>query len=706
MHRFEFDEETLKYFLGKIKERIDEKQSREYYLVEVPAGTENALIVGEDDIDPELIEESGIEVNKSVLIKERFMLEIEFTQEEKEAISYFLESDSAESEIDDRLAGFNFDVMDPDEFSVESIKETLDPNTFYIISKNADIADASHVAFIKDILTSDGLQTFIDTKVNKVEGKTLSEVDFTEDYKEMLDSIDTKKLIMNKDIKDSLESNETDKVLSANQGNVLRVDYMGDHQFEYVDDCEEIYGLTQKQVDMLVKAYTYTFVDPDQEYASLKEVSDARLNQESIYYRTLKERIDEIEARLNHAMMNVDLMEDVIDFYGFQFDFEDQEGQRIGKAKGLKSKDFDSIYPWAGMKRCNLKDGEILCYEGDDTYKEDGSNGDVMVEIPKFYYKVVPVRTEPANSGEGLQLVEAKWMISPVPSKGFKVHPAFIRNGVEVDHVYVGAFEACIFDISANAYLYNDEQVMNKDEDKFASIAGAKPSSGSEQNLTRLTMRKMCKNKGAGYGLYDFTTISAIQLLFIIEYASFDSQKSVGRGVVDINGASANMSIKTGETQGLGSATVSLSSGAISYRGIENLWGNIFKITDGCEFTHRTGTFYWTNDYTEDLAEFSNLKEINFKIPVTNFRGIIDRFGYDIDNDFCFVPTRNTGSSTEGVADILTFAVSSNNFDCPKSLINFGRWDSQDNAGMFFFNVYNSIDLNYHTIGSRIQFYK
>lgn len=682
MHRFEFDEETLKYFLGKIKERIDEKQSREYYLVEVPAGTEGALIVGTHDIDPELIEESGIEINKSVLIKERFMLEIEFTQEEKEAISYFLESDGAESEIDDRLAGFNFDVMDPDEFSVESIKETLDPNTFYIISKNADIKDASHVAFIKDILTSDGLQTFIDTKVNKVEGKTLSEVDFTEDYKEMLDSIDTKKLIMNKDIKDSLESNKTDKVLSANQGNVLRVDYMGDHQFEYVDDCEEIYGLTQKQVNMLSKAYNYTFMDPMQECASLKEVADARLNQENKYHRNLKDRIDEIEARLKHAMMNVDLMEDVIDFYGFQFDFEDQEGQRIGKAKGLKSKDFDSIYPWAGMKRCNLKDGEILCYEGDDTYKEDGSNGDVMVEIPKFYYKVVPVRTEPASSGEGLQLVEAKWMISPVPSKGFKVHPAFIRNNTEIDFIYVSAFEGSAFNMNNNSFIENNAITLSTD--KICSARDKVVMNLARVGFNKSNIETLITNNYFEYKAFDFRTLSAIQLLFIIEHASFDSQSCVGEGII-----SEQSYLKTGHHK------------AATYRNIENLWGNTWDYIGDCQINMENSKVFMDFD-------LNNPTRINFSLSDGIGDDCLNRFGYDENNDFVFICSKLGPSNQTAKDGFHGYSYNNNQAKSPHCMLSGGRQVSKDFAGLFAsaFDVSLLDTLYSDIVSARFLFYK
>ncbi|MDE7362056.1 MAG: hypothetical protein K2N38_09000 [Oscillospiraceae bacterium] len=42
--------------------------------------------------------------------------------------------------------------------------------------------------------------------------------------------------------------------------------------------------------------------------------------------------------------------------------------------------------------RCNISDGEVLAYYGDENFKADGSNSQVMVKQPKFYYSVVPLK--------------------------------------------------------------------------------------------------------------------------------------------------------------------------------------------------------------------------------------------------------------------------------------------------------------------------
>jgi hypothetical protein len=94
------------------------------------------------------------------------------------------------------------------------------------------------------------------------------------------------------------------------------------------------------------------------------------------------------------------------------------------------------------MKGCLLLDGGSVNYylnPTDWTQKEDGSASDltgadgmVMVEIPRFYVR---------NSSSGNLW---KPEISATPLAGYEVHPAFIKDGVEVPFRYIGAYDACV----------------------------------------------------------------------------------------------------------------------------------------------------------------------------------------------------------------------------------------------------------------------
>ncbi len=104
------------------------------------------------------------------------------------------------------------------------------------------------------------------------------------------------------------------------------------------------------------------------------------------------------------------------------------------------------------MRGCVVADnGTVNYYLGatDWTKKEDGvtaskldgTDGQVMVEIPKFWYRY------------GYSGTTHTWEVSPVPLTGFKVHEAFMSDAVEKDYLYVGAYEASLYDVSALKYV-------------------------------------------------------------------------------------------------------------------------------------------------------------------------------------------------------------------------------------------------------------
>ena len=117
---------------------------------------------------------------------------------------------------------------------------------------------------------------------------------------------------------------------------------------------------------------------------------------------------------------------------------------RLGTAKNKTQSYFVNIAPFNQLRRCNLSDaGLVNAYYGDAGYIEDGSNGQVMVEIPKFWYKVDILTTG------------YKWFVSSIPRSGFRLHPMFIRNSIEKDYVYIGAFEGSVYDVTASATEVN-----------------------------------------------------------------------------------------------------------------------------------------------------------------------------------------------------------------------------------------------------------
>jgi hypothetical protein len=396
------------------------------------------------------------------------------------------------------------------------------------------------------------------------------------------------------------------------------------------------------------------------------------------------------------------------DIYGVEVDYETSTFTRLAGAVGKEAgADFNGINAFGGRKRCNLSDaGVVTAYWGDAGYKEDGSNGQVMVEQPKFYYKVVPLQLEPITDGIGYHLRKARYYVSDTPKVGFKVHPAFVRNGVEVDKIYLSAYEGSIYDEAAGTYLLADEQIDDFNADKLSSIAYAKPASGLTQTLTRANTRKLAENRGAGWQQKDVLCASASQMLMMIEYAAFNMQSAIGRGVVDKPSGEGNESELTGATTNLGNAS-GMAVGtnglvSISYRGEENFWGNIWKWIDGLNVysdpdTRKTDAYWAAENFADDTGS-APYKHVGFNLA-PNTDGYVSAFGWSEECDFLFLPTETLGNSALPVGD--RFYSTQTGFRVARLS---GSWASGLNAGAFHWRVDGSSADRHRTIGGRLVY--
>lgn len=278
------------------------------------------------------------------------------------------------------------------------------------------------------------------------------------------------------------------------------------------------------------------------------------------------------------------------------------------------------------MRRCLLlDDGTVNYYLDPDNsnLKADGSasvltgeDGQVMVEIPKCYVKVSKVGNK------------VTWSLSSEPKFGYVLHPAFTKDGTlqydnkldmwyyvgvtqEVDYVYVGAYQASVYDVSGSEYIDGlnlDDNTSRVDAgaDKLSSVAGKYPMVG----LARTEFRSLANNRGTGWNEIDFWTHSLLQLLYTTEYRDLNSQSAVSQGVVNISGAyPASSELQTdsphsvaGKSNAVGNQTGGVESSTrdvpwMSYRGVENFWGNCYVWADGVNildqvyYVNNTGTF-------------------------------------------------------------------------------------------------------------------
>lgn len=314
----------------------------------------------------------------------------------------------------------------------------------------------------------------------------------------------------------------------------------------------------------------------------------------------------------------------------------------VGTVAGTS--DFDNCYPWSGIVRETL------------------STGDVMVKIPKFWY-----RRYRSGNVEYIKIADK-------PTSGFELHPAFNHGGVSKDYIYVGAYKT----VSGNK-----------------SVSGATPL----VSKTRPSMRSGAKAKGTGWGIIDIATLSAIQMLFLVEFANNNVQSVIGRGYCDSHTASCktgtcdNVSGLTGRPAGTDGNV------DVVWRGIEGLWGNVWEWVDGVN--QNNGIRYVCNDpskYTDNTA--TNYTALSFKGATNWSSAYITQEGLDTGgNPHVMLPSAaNGGSETTYFCDGCWSTTGWT------ALMNSGLWLDGSKCGLFTTDLHlDSSDSSTH-IGSRLLY--
>ena len=198
---------------------------------------------------------------------------------------------------------------------------------------------------------------------------------------------------------------------------------------------------------------------------------------------------------------------------------------------------FDTISPWQDM-----------------TIVEDAEAG-MMVKIPKFWYLL-------EQDGAGMNI-----KISPTEQTGYAVCPACMDRGDghgERDYVLVGRYHCGDGSNSTTAYK---------------SVTGVLP----KTTITRPAARTAIHELGTNVWQWDWATRFTIWLLYLVEYANWNSQATLGYGCGNDSspqavGASDSMPYHTGTMR----ANKTTYGVGVQYRHIEGLWDNVRDWLDGC----------------------------------------------------------------------------------------------------------------------------
>ena len=416
------------------------------------------------------------------------------------------------------------------------------------------------------------------------------------------------------------------------------------------------------------------------------------------------------------------------DIYGVEVDFKNKKFTRLAGAVGKTPGDaFNGVKAFGGRRRCNVTDeGKVVAYFGDAGYSETGvltsaitkGEGDnirtyaaktkvqVMVEQPKFYYKVVPLELEKIQGGKGFHMRKARYYVSDTMKAGFKLHPAFIKDGKEKNFIYLSAYEGCTYDTSASAYKLNDAQDVDWTDDVLASIANAKPTSGlTQSSATRNGFRTIAAKRGLGWSQETVQAATATELLFLIEYASFDMQSKIGAGVTTkTDDGATSMTEITGATTTLGnkSGQVINTNGysVVAYRGEENPFGNIWKWIDGINvYNKNEGSVYIADHGFKDDTNAAPYSDAGITICGSN--GYVSAFAYNEDFDWLFIASEVLGNSSLPVGDYFWQNKAYNDYTVAALG---GVWYNGSYAGGFGWLVNAASGNRYRDIGGRLLY--
>lgn len=389
---------------------------------------------------------------------------------------------------------------------------------------------------------------------------------------------------------------------------------------------------------------------------------------------------------------------------GMELDYENKVYTRTQDGKILQpGADYNKYAMFGGRKRCNVADnGTITAWYGDANYADDGSNGQVMVYQPKFYYQRVVINSQ--NSPVLGKIVKKESLIlSDTPITGFKIHPLFINaDGEEVDYVLLPAYDGSIYDTSESTYLTTDKNGVAFEADKLSSVGSVKPASGQNNMFTITNAEQLAQNRGEGWHITNMRADSANQMLFMTEYGSPNGQLSLELGVCEINSTNTNCSSITGSTASLGNAsgaaaeTVNEINGvyttyseagkrAISYRGVENPWGNIWHMVGGALLvgnrSSQGGIPYVCTDYNYSVSLTDNYESIGFMLPVSE--SFISAFGYGNPKyDWVYMPIEcsDTANNILPIGDCLWTI---NNLNGTHMILNGGHYAFKEKDGLF-----------------------
>ena len=320
------------------------------------------------------------------------------------------------------------------------------------------------------------------------------------------------------------------------------------------------------------------------------------------------------------------------------------------KDGGTVQNDFDNIYPWSDIISVDINaDGSVNSRYGDPDFSFTNPTGKIMTMFPEFWYKRVQ------------------------------------ENGYEKVYIADAEYE----DFEHSELFYIGRYTMGGSASSLTTKSGIK----SLVSMSIVDFRTAIKKIGTGWRLTDISKWSILQLLYLVEYADYNSQAKLGYG-----NCSTSAQINNGGCDSLGMKSGCLANAkatGVIYRGVENPFGNIYQFIDGINITNGQP---WISknpsDYVSDKFA-SPYTKLSYSLPSD---GYIKEVGYDSNFQEIQLPKLTGGSDSTYIPDY----ASSNSGS--RVLLVGGGWGGDLYCGLWYAYWYCTSSYANTNIGGRLLF--
>lgn len=600
-------------------------------------------------------------------------------------------------------------------------KNLVDSARVKVLQNGDDVS----LDLVEEYYTKNEADTKLGAKVNVQTGKDLSTNDFSNDYKNKLNGIASGAQV-NKI--ETIKVNGT--ALTPDSNKAVNIDISGKA------NASDVY--TKAQSDSRYVQDT-SYKHTDNNYTTAEKNKLAEIEEEAQVNVIERIYVNDIEQTVRNKVVSIrvenktkyTVRRKFINNTSSAWERMDDNVGKVANATKNGSaveNDFDNIYPWSAIKSYiyNRDTKTEVAEFGDLNYNPDGSLGEVLTRIPEFYwkrwregeYEYISISGYPLEGYfKSEQFSVGRYDSTYTDSKIRSISgfiPEVQRNitWFRTESRKVGdGFGQMDYHFFLLQMLYLVEYADYNSQSKLGNgITNAHKTAKAliaESNTNRIIVSSTAFWVGQQISIgasadWNWSVARQREITKIEDY----SDGTVSGKAITFSGSPVNIAVdnviwtngaKSGECDSLGMKSGCLANdgkSAIIYRGIENIFGNVWQFVDGINVKDYVAYLCTSpSDYKVDTFNepYNALGYVN-----ANANGFAKALGYDESYPIASFPTEVGGSNSTGTCDYY-YQNSGNRI----ALVG-GGWNNRTNAGLWYWFLTYTSGYTSYNYGSRL----